>query len=90
MLEIKELYHPKAHLQNLKNVRNGLKARTNILNDLERLPGNAVNIAHNIGSSYGAVMHHLKLLEAEKTVQRKGKRPCTWILTGLGQKRLDV
>jgi hypothetical protein len=33
-------------------------------------------------------MHHLRLLESEGTVNRKGKRPYIWLLTGLGQKRL--
>ena len=37
---------------------------------------------------YGVVIHHLKLLETEKIVERKGKRPHVWLLTGLGQKRL--
>ena len=27
-------------------------------------------------------------LEAEETVSRRGKRPCVWVVTGIGQKRL--
>jgi len=29
-------------------------------------------------------------LEDEDTVTRKGKKPCSWLLTGIGQKRLIV
>ncbi|HDS46114.1 MAG TPA: hypothetical protein ENN68_08545 [Methanomicrobia archaeon] len=32
--------------------------------------------------------HHLRLLEAERIVKRRGKRPYTWRITGKGQKRL--
>jgi predicted transcriptional regulator len=41
------------------------------------------------GMHYGVVMHHLKLLEAEGIVERKGNKPRVWSLTGLGQKRLE-
>jgi len=38
--------------------------------------------------SYAAVIDHLRHLEAEGTVRRVGKRPCSWLVTGTGQKRL--
>jgi len=69
-------------------VKSGLKARTIILNVLENQALDAVSIATEKSLSYGVVMHHLRLLENEGTVNRKGKRPYIWLLTGLGQKRL--
>jgi predicted transcriptional regulator len=63
-------------------------ARTKILNVLDNRSADAVAIARSVGMSYDAVRHHLRLLEAEGTVRRVGKRPCSWVLTGLGQKRL--
>jgi hypothetical protein len=45
-------------------------------------------VAKEAGLHYGVVVHHLKLLEVEKIVERRGVRPFTWILTGVGQKRL--
>jgi len=75
-------------LHHVKNVKSGLKARTIILNVLENQALDAVSIATEKSLSYGVVMHHLHLLENEGTVNRKGKRPYIWLLTGLGQKRL--
>jgi predicted transcriptional regulator len=72
----------------VKNVKSGLKARTRILNALEQRSSSAASVAKEKSLSYGVVMHHLRLLENEGTVNRKGKRPYFWLLTGLGQKRL--
>ena len=72
----------------MKNVKNGLKARTKVLNVLETKASGATTIAESKSLSYRVVMHHLHLLETEGTVSRKGKRPYIWMLTGLGQKRL--
>lgn len=86
---VKEVYHPNAYLVDFRNVKPGLRARTRILNVLERISGDAKTIAKQAGLHYGVVMHHLKLLEARGLVQRKGRRPSVWTLTGLGQKRLE-
>jgi predicted transcriptional regulator len=72
----------------VKNVKSGLKARTKILDTLEKRSFDAVAIAKEKALSYGVVMHHLRLLEKEGIANRKGKRPYLWVLTGLGQKRL--
>jgi len=72
----------------VKNVKSGLKARTRILEALEKQVSDAASIAREKSLSYGVVMHHLRLLENEGTVSRRGKRPYFWLLTGLGQKRL--
>lgn len=72
----------------MKNVENGLKARTKILTALEKGSSDATTIAKEKVLSYGVVMHHLRLLEKEGIVNRKDKRPYFWMLTGLGQKRL--
>jgi len=58
------------------------------LNALDARFSNAGAIGQEKGLSYAVVMHHLRLLEAEGVVSRKGSRPCSWMLTGLGQKRL--
>ena len=85
---IKENYHPNAYLQHVRNVKSGLKARTKILVSLEIQPDSATNLAAKASSSYEVVIHHLRLLEDEGTVSRRGKRPSIWTTTGLGQKRL--
>ena len=81
-------FHPNAYLSNIKNIKRGLHARTVILFALEKGPADAGSIARNSGLAYNVVMHHLKLLAAEQSVQRKGRKPYIWELTGLGQKRL--
>ena len=84
----KETYHPNAYLENIKNIRLGLRARTRVLNVLERLSANAKTVAKEAEMPYGVVMHHLRLLETEGIVERKGSKPYGWMLTGAGQKRL--
>jgi hypothetical protein len=38
---------------------------------------------------YRVVLHHLKLLEVEQIVERKRGRSHRWLLTGVGQRRLQ-
>jgi len=85
---VKEAYHPNAYLSNIKNVKLGLQARTRILNVLDRHSIDAKTISQEAAMHYGVVMHHLRLLEAEGIVERKQSKPCVWVVTGLGQKRL--
>jgi predicted ArsR family transcriptional regulator len=85
---IKEIWHPNAYLSRIKNVNLGLRARTRILNVLERHSVDARTIANEAEMHYGVVVHHLRLLEAEEIVERKVGKPHTWTLTGVGQKRL--
>ena len=73
----------------MRNVRSGLKARTKILVLLDTLCFDASKIAKETALSYGVVMHHLRLLKNEGTVERKGDRRYVWLSTGLGQKRLS-
>jgi len=87
---VKEVYHPNAYLVDFRNVKLGLRARTYVLNALEKFSADAKTIAKHKGLHYGVVMHHLKLLETRGLVQRKGRRPSIWKLTGLGQKRLQL
>jgi predicted transcriptional regulator len=85
---LKETYHPNAYLTNLRNVRLGLRARTKILNALERGSGNARTIAKEAAIHYGVAMHHLKLLQSEGIVRRADGKNAVWTITGTGQKRL--
>jgi hypothetical protein len=85
---IKENMHPNAYLKNIRNVHCGLIARTKILGLLEKQGFDASKIAKESALSYGVVIHHLKLLKNEGTVERKGYRRYVWLTTGLGQKRL--
>lgn len=84
----KEAHHPKAFLSLRRNVRPGLVARTRIVILLERRAFNAKTLAQGTGLTYGAVLHHLHLLEVEDIVVRKGRKPYSWKLTGAGQQRL--
>jgi DNA-binding transcriptional ArsR family regulator len=86
---IKERYHPNAYLQNVRNVKGGLLARTKIIEHLETNSGSACEISRVTMLSYEVAFHHLRRLEKEGVVDRKEKRPFIWELTGLGQKRLD-
>lgn len=86
---MKRVFHPRAFLSRIRNVTLGLTARTRILQVLEKHDSNVNGIGAASGLSYNVVVHHLRLLEAERVVTRKGdKRPFTWVLTGVGQQRL--
>lgn len=84
----KETWHPNAYLSTIKNNKRGLRARTLILNALERRAADAKTVVNETGMHYGVVMHHLKLLEVEEIVERRGTKPYVWLVTGVGQKRL--
>lgn len=85
---MKESYHPKAFLSLTRNVRLGLVARTKIVLLLEKGEATTRALAEKIGMSYSAVLHHLRLLETENIIERKGAKPFLWNLTGAGQQRL--
>lgn len=88
MKRITGALHPNAYLTCVRNVRNGLTARTKILVLLDTRCFDAAKIAKETAMSYSVVMHHLRLLKDEGTVERKGNKRYIWLATGLGQKRL--
>lgn len=73
-----------------RNVRLGLVTRTKILQILETKESDVKGLMGLSGLSYNVVAHHLRLLEDERVVVKKGsKKPYVWQLTGSGQQRLD-
>ena len=79
---------PGAYLRKIQNVLPGLKTRTKIIRALKDTTKPARKISSETGLSYNVVIHHLNLMEDEKTATRRGKRPKTWRLTGLGQQKI--
>jgi len=73
----------------MRNVYSGLAARTKILSLLDRQGFSASKIATASSLSYGVVMYHLRILDYEGTVERRGNRRYVWLSTDLGQKRLS-
>jgi len=83
------VHHPNAYLPEIKNVARGLRARTSILEVLEKEPSDAKTMIHNTQLHYRVIIYHLRLLKGANIVERKaGKKPYIWMLTGAGQKRL--
>jgi len=88
---LKVAYNPNAYLTQRRNVKLGLVARSKILQVVEKQTVPISAIREMTGLKYAVVLYHLRLLEDEKLVQRQGrKKPYTWTLTGVGQKRLVV
>lgn len=85
---MKAKFHPKAFLSTKRNVNRGLTARTQVIQALENTVLKVSGIGKVTGLSYKVVLHHLKLLEVERVVTRKGNKPHIWELTGAGQQRL--
>jgi len=88
VLELKAQFHPKAFLLTKRNVKRGLRSRTKVIRTLEDNALTIRKICRFTGLSYQIVAHHLRLLETEKVVIRKGKKPYLWELTGIGQQQL--
>jgi predicted transcriptional regulator len=88
VFELKAQFHPKAFLLTKRNVKRGLKSRTKLIQTLEYNASTIRRICIATGLSYQIVAHHLRLLETEKVVIRKGKKPYSWELTGIGQQQL--
>ncbi len=85
----KEWYHPNAYLREIRNIKRGLKARTLIIEILERSPVDTKTIASTANMNYSAVFHHLKLLKRASIARNKNvRKPYVWELTGMGQKQL--
>ncbi|HUV02506.1 MAG TPA: hypothetical protein VMW67_03530 [Desulfobacteria bacterium] len=84
-------YHPDAYLERMRNVMQGLQARTKILEVMEERESARTiqEVASLTVLSYSVSRHHLRLLEAERIVKRTRKRPYKWRLTGKGQRRLN-
>jgi predicted transcriptional regulator len=79
---------PGAYLRKIQNVLPGLTTRTKIIRTLKSTMKPARKISDETGLSYRVVIHHLNLMENEKTATHKGKRPKSWRLTGLGQQKI--
>ena len=85
---LKIAYHPKAFLTLKRNVQPGLSTRTQIISVLEKRACDAKKISKETGLSYKSVLYHLHLLDSENILNRRGRRPYVWNLTGAGQQRL--
>jgi len=92
MLEEVDYIDPLARLSKIRNMKRGLIVRTIILKCLREAEGSGrtiKEISDKTNLSYGVILHHLRKLEQEKIVLRKGKKPYKWLLTGLGQRLID-
>ncbi|MDI9578488.1 MAG: helix-turn-helix transcriptional regulator [Candidatus Bathyarchaeota archaeon] len=49
----------------------------------------ASELSKQTALSYSVVMYHLRLLKNEGIVEHKGSKRYFWLITGLGQKRLN-
>lgn len=92
MLEKRGYIDPLAWLSKIRNMKRGLIVRTTILGRLrqaERAGKTIRELSNETDLGYNVILHHLKILEKEKIVIRKGKRPFKWLLTGIGQRLID-
>ncbi len=76
-------------LRLIRNVKRGLEARSRIISLLKGRALTARQLCLEAGLSYSSVMLQLRNLEREGVVERLGKPPFTWRLTGRGQCSID-
>ena len=85
----KDAFNPNAYLSQTRNLRTGLTTRTKVLNAIENGKNTAREIAIYSRISYFSSIYHLHLLEREKIISCRGRRPFRWRLTGFGQQKLE-
>jgi predicted ArsR family transcriptional regulator len=84
--------HPNSRLKGIRNTAAGLRARTLIIEFLEKNCGTAMEVASATGLGYRTVLRHLNLLEKKDIIFRLNTmkhKPYEWKLTGLGQTHLS-
>jgi hypothetical protein len=79
---------PRAYLRTIQNVHPGVISRTRVIRALGDNWKSATRISKETGLSYKVVTYHMRLMENEKVVAHKSRRPKLWGLTGLGQQRI--
>lgn len=79
---------PRAYLREIQNVLPGVISRTRVIRTLGDDWKSATKMSKETGLSYKVVTYHLHLMENEKVVTHRSKRPKLWGLTGLGQQRI--
>jgi predicted transcriptional regulator len=78
----------RAYLRTIQNVLPGVISRTKVIRFLDGDWKSATKISKETGLSYKVVTYHLHLMEKERIVISKSKRPKLWELTGFGQQRI--
>jgi len=85
MLEEVDYIDPLARLSKIRNMKRGLIVRTVILKCLREAEGSGrtiKEISDKTNLSYGVILHHLRKLEQEKIVLRKGKETLQMVIDG--------
>ena len=75
----------RAYLRLIRNVRRGLELRSAIIKALKGREQTAKKLAEQVGVSYASALRQLRNLEREEVVERLGKPPFKWRVTGKGQ-----
>jgi predicted transcriptional regulator len=78
----------RAYLRTIQNVLPGIISRTKVIRFLEGDWKSATKVSRETGLSYKVVTYHLHLMEKERIVTSKSRRPRLWELTGFGQQRI--
>ncbi len=84
-LALKEDVEARAYLKSMRNVKRGLELRSTIIRSLKSGEHTVSELAKQAGLNYSSVLRQLRNLEREGVVERLGKPPYRWRLTGRGQ-----
>jgi len=80
---------PRAYLRRIRNVKRGVELRSEVVRALREGGRAAKELAEALKVSYSSVLRQLRNLEREEIVERVGRPPFKWRLTGRGQSSLD-
>ena len=87
---MRQVYHPNAWLPNFRNIKPGLKRRTEILRILEKRSEVAKHLSRQIEINYSTTLYHLHNLERKGIIKRvTSKPPYVWESTLVGQQKLN-
>lgn len=84
----KLVFHPNAYIPLMRNKKSGLKARTEILNNISRTPISLKDLRKKTKLSPASITYHLKILEKHRLIQKSklSRSEVSVKSTELGQK----
>jgi predicted transcriptional regulator len=83
-------FHPKAFLKSKRNVSNGLRTRTLIIEVINKKPSQIKEISNETKLSYRSIAYHVNTMRKEKIItSQTRKKPPVWKLTKFGQQKLE-
>ncbi|MEM1569326.1 MAG: winged helix-turn-helix domain-containing protein [Candidatus Bathyarchaeia archaeon] len=84
------VYESQAYLTLIRNVDRGLRTRTLIIKALKSGCTSIGEVSKTTGLKYQTILKHIKKMEEEGIVVKRGEKPVKWLLTDRGQRSILI